>query len=127
MTRDQFITEELQQSMQRMVRNMITTAQRMGIGVTNDLIGSIKEIVRGQIGELYFNPSGRFVDMGVSRGIPLSMVKQLGKASGGRKPKRFYSKTAYSEIGTLVYNISNKYVEETVAEMQQLDGLKIEV
>jgi threonine synthase len=125
MTQEQFITDELQRSMQRMVRNMISAAQSMGIGVTGALISSIKERVAGHIGELYFNPSGRFRDMGVGRGVSLADVK--GVAGGGRKKKRFYSRTAYSEVGRFVYNVSNRFVEETVAKMQKLDGLKIEV
>jgi hypothetical protein len=122
---DAFITEELQASMQRMVRNMITAAQSMGVGVTRSLIGSIKADVARHVGLLYFNRSGRFVDMGVGKGVPLSQVKTV--ARGGRKAKRFYSKTAYSEVGRLVYNISNKYVEETVQQMQKMEGLKIEL
>lgn len=125
MTHEQIITEELQRSMQRMVRNMITAAQSMGIGVTGALINSIKERVAGHIGELYFNRSGRFRDMGVGRGVSLADVKTV--ASGGRKKTRFYSRTAYTEVGRLVYNISSRYVDETVANMQKLNGLKIEV
>lgn len=121
---DQFITEELQASMQRMVRNMITAAQSMGIGVTRSLINSIKADVARHVGLLYFNRSGRFIDMGVGRGVTLSQVKTV--ARGGRKAKRFYSKPAYKEVSKLVYNISNRYVEETVEQMQKMDGLIIE-
>ncbi len=122
---DAFITEELQASMQRMVRNMISTAQQMGVGVTGALINSIKQRVAGHVGMLIFNRSGRYRDMGVGRGVSLKDVKTV--ARGGRKITRFYSKTAYTEVGKLVYNISSKYVEETVQEMQKMDGLKIEV
>lgn len=125
MTHDQIITEELQRSMQRMVRNMITAAQSMGIGVTGALINSIKERVAGHIGELYFDRSGRFRDMGVGRGVSLADVKAV--AGGGRKKARFYSRTAYTEVGKLVYNISSRYVDDTVANMQKLNGLKIEL
>lgn len=122
---DAFINQELQASMQRMVRNMISTAQSMGIGVTGSLIRSIKQHVAGHVGTLLFNPSGRFRDMGVGRGISIAEVKTV--ARGGRKVSRFYSKTAYTEVGRLVYNISNKFVEETVQDMQKMDGLKIEI
>lgn len=125
MTQDNIITDELQKTMQRMVRNMISAAQSMGIGVTGALINSIKQRVAGHIGELYFNRSGRFRDMGVGRGISLADVKTV--AGGGRKKTRFYSRTAYTEVGKLVYNVSSRYVDETVANMQKLDGLKIEV
>lgn len=122
---DAFIEKELQASMQRMVRNMVSAAQSLGIGVTGALISSIKAHVAGHIGELYFNRSGRFRDMGVGRGVSLAEVKSM--AGGGRKKARFYSKTAYKEVGKLVYNISNKFVDETLDQMQKLDGLKIEV
>lgn len=122
MTKFDFVNKELEASMKRMVENMIRAARKMGIGVTNSLISSIKAHVRGEIAELHFNNSGRFSDMGVGRGVTLSQVKALG-----RKPKRFYSKTAYGEISMLVYNLSNKFVEETVASMQELDGLQIKV
>ena len=111
--------------MQRMVRNMISAAQSMGIGVTGSLISSIKQRVAGHVGMLIFNQSGRYRDMGVGRGVSLQEVKTV--ARGGRKVGRFYSKTAYKEVSTLVYNISSKYVEETVQQMQKMDGLKIEV
>lgn len=122
---DAFINKELQASMQRMVRNMISAAQSMGIGVTGSLISSIKQRVAGHVGELMFNRSGRYRDMSVGRGVSLAEVKTV--ARGGRKVTRFYSKTAYKEVSVLVYNISNKFVEDTVQEMQKMDGLKIEV
>lgn len=125
MNADAFITKELQASMQRMVRNMIETARSMGVGVTGDLLNSIKAHVAGHVGTLLFNQSGRYRDMGVGRGITMVEVKTV--ARGGRKVTRFYSKTAYTEVGRLVYNISNKFVEETVQEMKKMDGLTIEL
>ena len=122
---DAFITKELEASMQRMARNMIEAARSMGVGVTGALINSIKAHVAGHVGSLLFNESGRYRDMGVGRGVSLSEVRTV--ARGGRKVARFYSKTAYKEVGRLVYNISSKYVEDTVQEMKKMDGLKIEI
>ena len=105
-----------------MTTRMIEAAQRLGIGVTGSLISSIKAYVRGEVLELHFNRSGRFKDMGVGRGVSLSEVKALSK-----KPKRFYSKAAYSEVGILIRNLSSRYVDEAVSEMKKLNGLQIQV
>lgn len=122
MTPDQFVNQELEISAKRMVKRMVNAAQRLGIGVSGSLVGSIKAYVRGQLLELYFNTSGRFRDMGVGRGVSLSEVRALN-----RKPGLLYAKPVYSEVGLLVYSLSNRYVEETMSEMRELDGLKIKL
>ncbi len=122
MSPDQFVNKELETTAKRMVTRMVNAAQRLGIGVTGRLLASIKAYVRGQMLELYFNKSGRYRDMGVGRGVSLSEVKALN-----RKPGRLYSKPVYSEVGLLIYNLSNKYVEETISEMRELNGLQIKL
>ncbi len=122
MTPDEFMNQELEESAKRMVKRMVSAAQRLGIGVTGSLVASIKAYVRGQLLELYFNTSGRFRDMGVGKGVTLSEVRALN-----RKPALFYSKPAYSEVGLLVYSLSSRFVNETLSEMQELDGLQIKL
>lgn len=62
-----------------------------------------------------FNYYGRFVDMGVGKGVGLSEVKgnaDLVKLMGGRKPKKWYSKTYYAEKTELAELLADKYKEQ---------------
>lgn len=126
MTADQIISQELERTAKRTTRRLINEANRLGIGTTGALVDSIRTMVTGHVMDVYFNTSGRFIDMGVSRGISLAEVKQLGMASG-RKVKRFYSRTVYSEASLFAYAASGRFVDETIEQMQQLDGLNIQL
>ena len=75
------------------------------------LIKSIKTTVSGNALRLNFNEYGRFVDMGVGKGVPLGSkgsdnFTKYRRVDGklkfyGRKPRTWYSKTAYSMLGNL--------------------------
>jgi hypothetical protein len=119
---EKFTEQELERTAKRMTKRMINAAQRLGIGVTGSLIDSIKAYVRGQVLELWFDTSGRYRDMGVGRGVTLAEVKALGRKAG-----QLYSKPVYSEVGLLVRSLSSRYVDETVNEMKQLNGLQVQM
>lgn len=60
-----------------------------------------------------FNYYGKFVDMGVGRGQKIEDVKtnaDLYKLlKQGRRPKKWFSKTYYAEVQTLVKLLSERY------------------
>lgn len=57
---------------------------------------------------------GRMVDMGVGKGVKLGDVKgnyALARANGlkGRRPKKWFSKTFYSDLNALQYKLKTAY------------------
>lgn len=126
MTQDELIHEELKLTAKRMAERMIKAAQRLGIGVTGKLIASIQTHVTAKTLQLNFNYYGRFVDMGVGRGISLDELKALGKYST-RKPKPFYSSEAYSEAALLRVRLAAAGVTMAVKEFEKLSSLRIEL
>jgi hypothetical protein len=123
---EKFTEQELERTAKRMTKRMIDAAQRLGIGVTGKLVASIKTHVTAKTLELSFKHYGRFVDMGVSRGISLEEVKTLGRQSG-RRPKPFYSKPAYSEVALMRIRLAAGAVDDVVKEFEKLNNLRIEL
>ena len=86
---------------------------QLGIGSTGNLAKSFLQHVFTQSGgdpekiEFTFNYYGKFVDMGVGKGVKMG---QSGK--GSRNPKPWYSKTFYSEVKRLGEILSQKYAYE---------------
>lgn len=79
--------------------------------LTYDLIGStdmIREI------RFIFNYYGKFVDMGVGKGIKLEDVSEnriarRGDGGSARRPKKWYSKVFYAQVMRLSEIIAQKY------------------
>jgi hypothetical protein len=70
--------------------------------------------------EFSFPLYGRFVDMGVGRGVKLEDVKSTDNS---RRPKKWYSKTFYSETLKLSQILSQKYARMgTLAIKEQIEG-----
>lgn len=61
--------------------------------------------------EFAFNYYGKFVDMGVGRGVSLEDVQDPGNR---RRPKPWYSKTFFSEVQKLRYLFAEKYARKAV-------------
>lgn len=82
--------------------------QRQGIGVTDDLLNSIRYTVTTEGGGLYqltFADHGRFRDMNVGR-PRVESTEGNTAAYTQRKKKTFYSKTVYSRVyGSLIAQI----------------------
>jgi hypothetical protein len=105
--------------------------KKQGIGVTDALYNSIKSKVFEKADlliEAQFNflKEGRFVDMGAGRGKMESQAgnKALltgGKANGGRKPKKWYSRPFYGRLyalnGIIGAAISEQAVKSVVASL----------
>jgi hypothetical protein len=62
-----------------------------------------------QMIEFAFNYYGKFVDMGVGRGVTL---EDVGSPGINRKPKPWYSRTFYSEVQKLVKIMAEKYARK---------------
>lgn len=70
--------------------------------------------------EFAFNYYGKFVDMGVGKGVKLSDVKELsterrleGRGTGNRRhPKKWYGRTFYAEIKRLTELLAQKYARK---------------
>ncbi len=56
--------------------------------------------------EFMFNYYGKFVDMGVGKGITLD---DIGQVSSKRRPKRWYSPVFMAEVSKLASLLSQKY------------------
>jgi len=104
-------------------RLLIAEAKRMDVHESGEFQRTIHARVResGQefLAELEMNASGRFVDMGVGRGVPIQTV---GKTKGTlRKAKRFYSPVWYGRVHTLYSALSFRMVEEIQRQHKSLD------
>jgi len=75
-----------------------------------------------------FRQYGRFVDMGVGRGVPIgargtaafaASRKENGQLKRyGRKPKHWYSTTKTREVGMLRYILIKEYGKKTLADIE---------
>jgi hypothetical protein len=83
--------------------------------LNNSLIYKLKSLAGTGVSSvnLEFNYYGKFLDMGVGRGQKIEGVKSnrdmYALIGGGRKPKKWFSKTAYGEQIALGKILSNKY------------------
>lgn len=93
--------------------NMIA---RLHIGNSSTLINSFAQHVVTQANgnpgriEFVFEYYGKFVDMGVGRGISIGEVE-----FSDRKPKPWYSKTFFSQVKKLGEILSEKYSQKAKA------------
>lgn len=61
--------------------------------------------------EFAFNYYGKFVDMGVGKGVTL---EDVGNPNTTRKPKPWYSRTFYAEVKKLTEILAQKYARKGV-------------
>ncbi len=86
--------------------------RRLNINGTFELANSFVSTIVNNAGgdlsriEFAFNYYGKFVDMGVGRGV------KLGDARGNRRPKKWYSKTFYAEVKKLGELVAAKYAQK---------------
>jgi hypothetical protein len=130
-----FIQKALAQYMQDVTAVMKVAAQRANVGVTDEAIKSLSyealELGDGGKASLSFLEYLRFVDMGVGRAHPLGGLKtmrvtlQASKKTGlaqvkdnVRKPKKIYSKLAYSKLGWLQNKLLYGYTKETIEQLK---------
>lgn len=93
------------------IKNWLAKIDALGISDTYSLATSfIHHIISNAGGnvqriEFAFNYYGKFVDMGVGKGVSLSDIGVMTK----RKPKKWYSATFYAEFQKLIRILGEKY------------------
>lgn len=107
---------------------LLRELKKQGVGVTDQLYKELhNELEKKAQG--YFNLSlimlrrGRFIDMGVGRGVPIEMVKASRTRSRGakrkRRPKRWYSRAFYGRLNDLQGAVGYKMMEEAQQIVRQ--------
>jgi hypothetical protein len=133
-----FIQKSLAEYMERTITGMRIKAQQMGIGVTDEGLRSLsyQALQQGEssgAAKLSFKEYLRMVDMGAGRGHPLGGMgymranlltskfdgQAILKKNKVRKPKKFYSKTAYGNLTWLGNQLLYGYTEETIASLKK--------
>ena len=77
--------------------------------------------------EFGFKYTGRFIDMGVGKGVRIGDVREnktsrylQGKMLGNRRmPKKWYSKTFYAEVSTLREIMAREYAHKGVLQITE--------
>lgn len=131
-----FVTKSLADYNERSIAQMKAAAKRMGIGVTNEGLQSLayqaySQSEGGASSKLSLREYLRMVDMGAGRAHPLgglqatAVTLQASNRSGlaqvkdkVRRPKKFYSKTVYGNLGILMNDLLYGYTEETIAQLK---------
>lgn len=91
---------------------------RLGISASGQLLKSFESFVITQSGgdvsriEFIFEYYGKFVDMGVGRGVTFEEV-----AYSNRKPKPWYNKVFFSQVMKLGELLSEKYANQAKIEI----------
>ncbi|MBN8833739.1 MAG: hypothetical protein BGO53_09010 [Sphingobacteriales bacterium 39-19] len=132
-----FILQSVEEYLRLVAEALPVSLRKKKIGITDELIRSIRTQAsqqgEGAVGKLFFNESGRFVDMGVGRAHPLGGVKAvtvkllsqkkegiaLMKASG-RKPKKWYSPVVYAKLNYLENRLLHGFTEEAKKELEKM-------
>lgn len=95
---------------------------KRGVGVSEQLRNSLSFRILQATGrnkggyQLIFHEYGRMIDMGAGRGAGLqskaNKQRVLDKVNANsRRPKKWYAKTFYGEIGSLVAALSKNYAD----------------
>jgi hypothetical protein len=93
--------------------NWFDKIDKLKIGYSFQLEESIRFELIGNSGNMpervdfTFNHYGKFVDMGVGKGVEIGDVKDRGESR--RRPKKWYSKTMYAQIIKLREILAKKY------------------
>lgn len=120
---EDFVQEELKQFGQYLVQQARRTLMRRRIRVNDELLQSLATEAATNELRFIFARGGRFTDMGAGRayhkGRYTGTVKDL-RLLKGRKAKKWYSRLAYGAVyGTLVNNLSNKYISAAADAVRQ--------
>lgn len=116
------------------IKNWHDNLRKEGIGSTGQLFNSFAtHVVAASDGnialvEFTFKYYGKFVDMGVGKGIKLSEVgevrksrRELGKRRGNlRSPKKWYSKELYVQVTRLKEILAQKYGQQMTTEIKEI-------
>lgn len=110
-----FIQTELEEWGEELDAELKDQLRKFKVGVSDDLFNSITHQVRQAKFFLSFNESGRMRDMGAARSQKANTkIESIGgnnKAFKGRKAAKWYSKTAYGRLNSLISRIMYGYQE----------------
>lgn len=133
-SKTQFIQQELNWAEEYLIESLKRELTRQGIGVTDDLVRSLATKVKGASAsdqgqlDLIFNQSGRFVDMGAGRGYIKGARRAAINArtlrpnkAAKRKPKKWYSKTAYGVISRLAFRLVSNYQSQLIESVKKIE------
>lgn len=107
---------------------LLREMKKQGIGQSEDLYRKLSVAMEEKtVGlfhlELVMLRRGRFVDMGVGRGVPIEKVKAPRQRSRGakrkRRAKKFYSKPFYGRLNDLQGAVGYKMMEEAQQIVRQ--------
>lgn len=102
--------------------------KKLRIGVTGSLSYSVIYAAISSNGDTTslqhsFNYYGKFRDMGVGKGQPIGDYKDNGDVyslvGGGRKPKKWFSKTYYGQVAELRTLMMEKYAEQSIGLIKE--------
>lgn len=89
---------------------------KLKVGKTGELYAALKYSIRPDRITFSFPYYGRFVDMGVGKGVKIGDVKAgrstsvlAGSSKSTRRPKKWYSKTMSNEVRQLAKLLAQKY------------------
>lgn len=110
--------------------------RRLGIGRksnSTELLNSVRHRVyvaaANVIGvDFMFLQEGRYIDMGVGRGYPLSGPTSRHVREGGRPrrwPRRWYSRPFYGRVNKLLEIISVQVTESIISEFAEIPTLTV--
>ncbi|MDA3867019.1 MAG: hypothetical protein PF489_09780 [Salinivirgaceae bacterium] len=110
--------QDIQQWAEYVIERWEQQIIRLGISSSGQLISSFQNFVITQSGgnvtliEFIFEYYGKFVDMGVGRGVTMEEVSY-----SNRKPKPWYNKVFFSQVKKLGELLSEKYANEAKFEI----------
>lgn len=127
----EFIEHELRAWAAMVDENLKTALSDKGIGISESLRRSLAYRIlaagSGHKGryQLVFNEYGRFVDMGAGKpkGLQSEQNKRAAimRASGqSRRPKKWYSRTVYGSLSSLINRLVKNYAEFSVKYIKEL-------
>lgn len=126
-----FLRRESQEFAEFLEGLLTNEARRLKLQNSEDLLSSIRVLAMASGAEgaeilVRFATHGRFRDMGAGsgyhKGKPISDGERQALVRGkARKPAKWYSKTAYGSLNTLIGNLSNKYVEQVVESAKKME------
>lgn len=118
-----FITAELEEFRTYLVQQAKAAIVRRDIKVDEDLLQSVSADVLTTELLLKFMDHGRMHDMGAGNAYRKGVYvgnRTRTHLLKGRKPSKWYSRLAYGSVyGTLVNNLSNKYIAAVPGELKK--------
>lgn len=124
-----FVKSELQQWTPFLVARLRAQLVSRNISVSGPLLNSVVgQVVNDQEVDLSFLKYGRFHDMGARQGWHKGQFtgrNERGERLRPPKPSKFYSRTAWGTLTTLINNLQNTYVARLQQDIHQTltDGI----